>query len=162
SDTGGSGTLRATIAAAASGDTIDLGTLPALCGGGTSKALITLANGEIPIAQSNLTLQGPTADRGSVTVSANNKSPVFHHNGSRKVTMTNLTIQNGYYSSPTAAGIEGGCIRSNGNVTLVRSTVTQCALMTSVARYASGGGIYTIGTTTLQSSVVSSNFVRST
>ena len=53
-DDDGPGSLRATIAAAASGDTIDLGALAC--------ATISLTTGHIAIAQDDLTLIGPGAD----------------------------------------------------------------------------------------------------
>ena len=65
---------------AQSGDTVDLSQLPMLCG--MADSTITLTSGEIAITQRQPHLQGPGADKGSVTVSGGGASRVFKDSGS--------------------------------------------------------------------------------
>ena len=67
---------------------------------------------------------------------------------------------------PLSGGAYGGCIRSNGNVELIGSTVTSCTVQ-SAAPAASkihvyGGGIFANGNVTLTGSTVSGNSATST
>src|SRR5262249_37845014 len=98
----GDGSLRAEIAAAASGDTIVFD--PSL------KGTITLTSGELAVA-TNLTIQGPGA--GTLTVSGNNAQRGFHVLPNANVTISGLTIANGNVAD-FGAGIE-----SEGSLTLL-------------------------------------------
>src|SRR5271165_6245156 len=98
----GVGSLRAEVAAAASGDTINFA--PTVTG------TITLTSGEIDI-NTNLTITGPGA--GTLTVSGNNSSLVFNVTlgGGATVAISGLTISEGN-------GTNGGGIFNGGTMTL--------------------------------------------
>jgi hypothetical protein len=85
----GAGSLRAEIAAASSGDTINFA---ASLKGQT----ITLTSGELVINK-GLTIQGPGA--GQLTISAAYKSQVFDVTSSQPVVLTGLTISHGERAS---------------------------------------------------------------
>src|SRR5262245_19860829 len=98
-DDDGPGSLRATIAAAASGDTIDLSALTC--------ATISLTTGYIGIAQDDLTLIGPGAS--GLAIDADSASGFLRHTGADTLSVTGLTISHGGYTGPTPLG---GCIYS--------------------------------------------------
>lgn len=157
----GTGSLRASVAGAASGDTIDLSNLSLTCG------TITLTTAAIPIHQNNLTIKGGSgAVFGGIVISGGQNGSgggyrVFVQSGAGTGTGTleldNLTITKGKYRGAVAVG---GCIYSNGSVTLNNSTVDGC-LAYATSGNAGGGGIYAGGTVTLNSSVVSNNVAQS-
>jgi uncharacterized protein (TIGR03118 family) len=112
---GSAGTLRAALAAAGSGDTINFA--PSLDG-----QTITLIGGELAIAES-LDIEGPGA--ALLTLSGNKASRVFDISGSTtSVTIAGLTIANGLANTTTATGpygnvTMGGAILNTGaHVTL--------------------------------------------
>jgi hypothetical protein len=171
----GSGSLRAEIAAAQSGDTIVFS--PTLSsssssnshhGGTTSTpATITLTSGELDLTK-NLTIQGPGA--GQLTISGagststtqhgqktttTTRSRVFEIAQNVTVTLSGLTISNGNglaSSSSVAPGDNhGGGILNQGTL-----TVSSCTVSGNSATY--GGGIYNAGgTVTVSSSTLSGN-----
>ncbi len=151
---GDPGSLRAIIEdpATLSGDTVDLSQLPTFCGDVDS--VITLFNGEINVAQDELTLSGPASAAGTVTVSAGGASQVFHHTGSGTLKISQLTIANGYRHRANDAA--GGCIQSQGSVTLDGSRVIDCTALTDTG-YSHGGGIFAVGNVQLVASTVSGN-----
>jgi hypothetical protein len=134
----GSGSLRADIAAANSGDTIVFA--PSLNG-----QTITLTSGVLDINK-NLTIQGPGASQ--LTVSGNNTSQVFKVEATEQVSLSGLTISNG-----STTGLGGG-IYNNGNL-----TISACTLSNNSAIYGDGGGIYNefSATLTVSNSTVSGN-----
>jgi hypothetical protein len=151
-DDGGSGTLRAVVTAAGDGDTVDLTQLT--CG------TITLLSGQIAIAVDDLTLLGPAAD--ALTIDGNHGAGyqdgrVFMHQGSGTLTIDHLTIANGAVSYPGFSRAYGGCIESNGNVTVSYSTITGCALSTGFEAH--GGGIFASGEVIVDHGEVSNNTV---
>ncbi|HEX3124414.1 MAG TPA: hypothetical protein VHQ21_14050, partial [Rhodanobacteraceae bacterium] len=122
----GSGSLRAALAIAHSGDSVDLTTLT--CG------RITLATGELQITVNDLTLQGPGADALSIAGgSAPHSYAVLNHTGQGTLQINALTVtdnqaQYSYYGLQTSR-----CVRSGfGTVSLDRATVTACT----------GGGVF--------------------
>jgi hypothetical protein len=139
------GTLRYEVAHASSGDTIDLSTL--VC------STITLGS-EIVVPQDSLYVDGsPSA---SVTIDGDSHSRVFKHTGLGTLTITDLTIANGYYTSNGAA--KGGCIDSAANVALNQSIISNCTLKatgSSQAESAHGAGIYAHGNLSLFASTIS-------
>jgi hypothetical protein len=145
-DDDGAGSLRATIAAAASGDTIDLSALTC--------ATISLTTGYIGIAQNDLTLIGPGA--GQLAIKGGPSSGVLRHTGAGTLAIAGLTISDGHYSGATP---HGGCLYSAANIDLSNSTVANCEVDGS-GTMALGGGIYTGGDLTLASSLVTQNVVR--
>src|SRR5258706_2323575 len=111
-DDGSAGTLRAVLAAAADGDTIDAYS-QALC------SKITLTQGEIPIPAS-VTVLGPSS--GTLTIDAGHNGRIFHSTGptaaDKLLTLAGLTLTGGRASS-------GGCV-ATGQLTLQNSTVNDC------------------------------------
>jgi hypothetical protein len=132
----GAGSLRAVLAAAASGDTVDF--IP-------SVQAITLTSGELTISTS-LTIEGPGA--GSLTVSGNHASRVFHVSSGATVALSGLTITDG----ATVGGLGGGGILNEAGATL---TLNQCDLTNNTATSASsvvdvfGGGLLNEGSATV-------------
>jgi hypothetical protein len=130
----GVGSLRAEVAAAASGDTINFA--PGVTG------TITLTSGEIDI-NTSLTITGPGA--GTLTVSGNNTSIVFNVAiGGFTVAISGLTISGGNGSN--GAGIFNGA-----TMTLTDSVVSNNAAV------GFGGGIFNFFSLTLNNSTVSGN-----
>jgi hypothetical protein len=132
-DDGSAGTLRAVIALAGSGDTIDLSGLPGADPSCTDST-ITLSQGEIVLAH-NLSLQGPGADK--LTIAAGGSNRVLYSTStdapSGYVSISALTISGG-----KALDGRGGCIRATGEVILDQASVTDCDA------YSNGGGKYPI------------------
>ena len=85
-DDSGPGSLRAAIAAASSGETINFA--PSLRG-----QTITLTSGELDITQ-GLDIEGLGADQ--LSVSGNNSSRVFEVAAGLNVTISGLTVTDGY------------------------------------------------------------------
>jgi len=182
----GNGSLRSAVAAAQSGDTIDLTQLAC--------ARITLTTGQIAIGVDSLTLNGPGADQLSIDggAASNHVNRVINHTGTGTLSINGLTVTNAKYRSSTMP--VGGCIHSLGTVALSYSVVSNCVLQTladgkraSGAGIASstgvilvrskisgnhamsssgnggaiGGGIYTFGNLTIKYSTISDNSVTS-
>ena len=141
----GAGSLRATVAAAASGDTVDLRSLAC--------HRIVLTSGAIAIAQHDLAVRGPGINR--FTVSGNYSSSVFRHSGTGTLTLRGMAIEQGAYRVHDNAN--GGCIYSAGSVDGNDIQVRHCAAYAVVD--AQGGGIYAAGNVTLFYSAVFSNGV---
>jgi hypothetical protein len=134
---------------AKSGDSVDLSQLPTLCGMQDSK--ITLGS-EIVALQDTLYLYGPL--NGNVTISGAGLSRVFHHKGAGTLALNALIVADGYYHSP--GGAYGGCIGSDGSVSLNHVVVRHCTA-TSDNWIAAGGGISTAANISLIASRVSEN-----
>jgi hypothetical protein len=97
----GTGSLRDTIAAAQSGDTIVFD--PSLM-----HETITLTSGPLALS-SNLAIDGPGADL--LAISGNQQSRIFELSGSAQVTLANLTLTGGQSS-------QGGAILIGGTAAL--------------------------------------------
>ncbi|HMM56562.1 MAG TPA: choice-of-anchor Q domain-containing protein [Rudaea sp.] len=161
-DDGSAGTLRAVIALAGSGDSIDLSGLPSI-DPACIDSTITLTQGEIAIPH-NLTLQGP-ADA-TLTIAAGGHNRVLNSTSTdlpnAYLQITSLTISGGGYLSNHV----GGCIMASGEVRLDGATVTDCFAYTpgGSGKYlgtAAGGGIFADSVTITNGSVVSGNTVKS-
>jgi hypothetical protein len=126
---GGSGSLRSAVAAAASGDTIDLGGLPC--------ATITLTTGAITIGIDNLTVRG--AGDGATFIDGNDHSRVFVHTGTGTLRIDDLTVRRGT-NAPGSGDAVGGCIYSKGSVRLSHARVEYCIAQAQEA-IARGAGI---------------------
>jgi len=147
-DDHGSGSLRAEIAAAIDGSTIDLSALTC--------STITLES-EIYIAQNDLRLVGPRADL--LAIDGNSHSRNFRHAGAGTLQVENLTISNGYYVS--TFGAIGGCIASfSGSVVLINSVVSDCILL-GTGEHARGGGIFAASDLKMLGSTISGSLVSS-
>lgn len=123
-DDDGDGSLRATVAAAADGDTIDLG--------GLACSTITLTTGAIEIDLDNLAFQGP--GRGSLALDGNALDRVFIHPYGGTLSLRGMTVRNGRNRATGFHVAGGGCIASAGYLELVDVTMSGC--------YAGGEGAY--------------------
>src|SRR5262249_51638580 len=123
-DDGSSGTLRAEIAAAASGDTINFA-LPPPPAGQTTQT-ITL-NGNELLINKNLTIQGPGAAQ--VAISAKNLSRVFEVAANTQVNLAGLTIRD---------GIGSGLYNGGGLLNQGTATVSACTFSGNSAEYGAG------------------------
>jgi hypothetical protein len=141
-DDSGAGSLRDTIAGAATGDVIDLNAL--------SCSTITLTTGAISTTLDDLTILGPGA--ANLTIDANLNSGVISHYGSGTLAIDGVTIQNGYIEGYAYHG--GGCILSASNVTVDNSTIRQCYSYTA---HSFGGAICAVGSVTLNKSQLTGN-----
>jgi len=148
----GPGSLRAAVANALSGDTIDMRALRC--------TTITLTTGPIEVAQHDLTVSGP--GRG-LTVSGNHATRVFRHPASGLLRITGLSIANGSRIGPLYGMVKGGCIYTEGNLRLENAQVHDCSIVArgDLAR-GDGGAIYAVGDVTLFRTDVFSNFARGT
>jgi hypothetical protein len=142
----GAGSLRDTVAASGNGDTVSLGAnLPC--------STITLTSGAIKITQPTLYLTGPGAD--VLSINGAGDFSVLRHYGAGKLAIEGLTIKDGKYTSATVP--RGGCVYSKSNVTLVDSTVANCAVEGTDSAEARGGGIYAHGTIGMRNSTITGN-----
>ena len=120
----GPGSLRAAVAGAADGDTIDLTQLQC--------ATITLATGAIEVDLDDLTFQGPGERR--LAIDGNGLDRVFIHPYGGTLAFNALTLRNGRDRATGFHVAGGGCIASAGYVQLYDSTMRDC--------YAGGEGAY--------------------
>ena len=125
----GVGSLRAAIAAASSGDTIDFAA--ALTG------TITLTSGELLISQ-NMAISGPGASQ--LSVSGNHSSRVFEITAGLNVAISGLTITGGY-----APDRGGGLLNDGSNLTLSADVVSDNVTFESATNQAVGGGVESRG-----------------
>jgi hypothetical protein len=142
----GPGSLRAAVAGAADGDSIDLTAL--------SCATITLQTGAIPVEVDNLNLDGP--GRAALAIDGNGIDRVFVHPYGGTLTLRALTVQGGRISAEAFDVTGGGCIASAGYVVLEDSTVRDCY---AVAIGAYGGGLYAYSLT-MRNSTLSTSHAR--
>lgn len=143
----GSGSLRAAIAAAVSGDVIDLS--------GLSCSSIVLTSGALQIGTTgDFTVRGAKAS--SLTLSGNGQSRVFEHAGTGFLRLAHLTIAQG------RATDQGGCIRTQDALTLDDVIVRDCAAGSDTAEEARGGAIASGGDVTATGSVIADNQVDGT
>ena len=142
-DNGSIGSLRAVVAAAGEGDTIDLS--------GLHCSTITLSQGAIPVLLDDLTVVGPGA--GALAIDGAGADRVFVHYGYGTLDLQTLSVRDGV-SRVSGYHVTGGaCILSGGYVTLDRSSVSGC-LASGEGVY--GGGILARGVT-LYTSTLSGN-----
>ena len=134
----GAGSLRAVVAAASAGATITFAA-------GLSGKTITLTSGEV-LLNKNLTLDA-SALAGGIWINGNHASRIFELTSSATVTITSLTLTNGYAAA-------GGAILSAGSLTLNRCTIAG----NSVTSGGGGGAIYNnLGSLTLNQCTVTGN-----
>lgn len=153
----GAGSLRNAVTVAVEGDTVDASGLTT-SSPGCATSTISLTTGAIVTSRNDLTIKGPGLTALNVTGKYNNTiqhSRIFTHNGTGTLRIQDLSMSKGY--AVNAAGVaKGGCIYSKGSVLLLNAGVTGCTAKGTVAD-ARGGGIYTIGQTTLVDSTISLN-----
>jgi hypothetical protein len=155
-DNGSAGSLRAEIAVANSGDTIEFA--PSLSG-----QTIMLLNSELVINK-NLTIQGPSAPNAPVTISGIFDTRVFEVDGAKtNVVLSNLNLIDGggYARNTASAGAvddQGGAIWNGGML-----TITGCNLNHNVNSASGingidyGGAIYNAGTLSVQTCILDNN-----
>jgi hypothetical protein len=131
----GAGSLRAQVAAAASGDTIDFN-LPA----GSTIALFT---GEIAISK-NLTITGPGAS--ALTISGSDASRIFDVTGSFALSLSGIKFTHG-------ASINGGAIFTAAGTL----TIDACVFDSNHAPISFGGAIRNFGSLFISNSVFTNN-----
>lgn len=139
-DDGSADSLRAVVAAAGSGDTIDLKAL--------NCSTITLTSGEIPVQVDNLTISGP----GSTVLSINgdNAGRVIAHEGSGRLQISGVSLVDGLLA--TGSDYEGGCLLSNGDVELRDVTISGCRI--SDAPFGIGSGLRALGDALVEDSTI--------
>lgn len=154
----GAGSLRAVIAAANSGDTVNFAT-------SLNGQTITLTSGPLNIARS-LTIQRPGASQ--LTISGDHLAGVFEADATATVVLSGLTISNGAASlgsgilnyavltvsactiTGNTGATSGGGIFNDGTL-----TVNACTVNANSALY--GGGIYNIGALTVSGTTIDAN-----
>ncbi len=136
----GAGSLRAALAAAAEGDTVDMSTL--------SCSTITLGSA-LTTARSSLTLKGKSAQ--ALTISGNGNSfGILQHSGGGILTLSNLSMVRANYT-------QGGCISSHGSVVASGVSMSYCT-STGAGNESLGGAIGAVKDVTITSSVFHKNY----
>jgi hypothetical protein len=148
-DDSGDGSLRWALAAAVSGDTLDLTSLQC--------SLITLTSGELSTSVDDLTLVGS-----GIAISGGDVSRVISHLGFGTLLASGIGFEHGSIEIPDRA--LGGCIYSRGNVSLRDVTASNCVVATSryFASQGRGGGVYAKGAIALDHATIHDNVVRTT
>jgi len=142
-DDNSAGTLRAVLAGAADGDTVDLGALT--CG------TITLALGAVRTDVDNVTIQGPGRDL--LTIDAAHLDRAIILGGAGTLSIADVSVVNGYLPGD----YNGGCVRSYGNLSLARTSITGCAIV--AVGYAAGGGAAARANMSIVDSTISGNTI---
>lgn len=146
-DDSGPGSLRAALAAATDGDTVDLTQL--------SCSAITLTTGALVTSNGSITIAGPGS--AALSISGSNSDTVLKHASLGALTVSGVTLTDGSNSQPTYA--DGGCLSSQGSASLYDVVLTNCHAETRTTQrpsiWARGGGVFTAGDLTLVRSKVS-------
>ena len=134
----GAGSLRAAIAAAKSGDTIDFAK-------NLNGQTIKLTSGELAINQS-VGIEGPGANK--LTISGTHSSRVFDISGGVLVTIASLTIADGFVKSDDGGG---GVLNDDSSLTLAHDDLTgnEALGLGGPNAYVQGGAINSLEGTTL-------------
>ncbi|MGH8173871.1 MAG: choice-of-anchor Q domain-containing protein [Rhodanobacteraceae bacterium] len=146
-DDSGPGSLRDTVNAAVSGDIIDLSQL--------NCSQISLTTGEIAMGQNDLTLQGPGRDR--LRIDGGSTAGVLYHVNFGTLKVRDLTIAHGSKYQPDGTS-GGGCVHSNGSVSLYNTEVRTCSVTASGPYSALGGAVFAQNNVYLSHSTVSGGF----
>lgn len=142
----GPGSLRAAVAAAADGDSIDLTTLTC--------ATITLETGAIEVDVDSLEFAGP--GRANLAIDGNQLDRAFVHPHGGTLAFRDLTIRGGHVRATGFDVTGGGCIASAGYLVLEDAAVVNCY---AGGEGAYGGGVYAYSLNMTRSSL-SGNFAR--
>ena len=130
----GFGSLRDTLQTyAQSGDTVDFD--PGLSG------TINMFSGQM-IVTKNVTIHGPDAGAGVITINANQASRIFKIGTPLSVSITNLTLSNGNAASDTFFPAGGAILNVGGTVTLTNVNLTNNRAPTPIIdpNFPDGGG----------------------
>lgn len=147
----GAGSLRDTIGAAVSGDTVDLTQLAC--------SRITLTGGEIVFGQQNLAIHGPGAGR--LAVDGNLGGGIFVALGSGTLKIDGLSMENGF-KYRTDADALGGCVHAQGHAMFDDVQMRNCNALSTGNRGALGGAVWAGGQVVLQDSVVTGSMAKAT
>ncbi len=147
----GAGSLRDTIGAALSNDTVDLSQL--------SCSRITLASGQIVFGQANLAIVGPGAGR--LTIDGGLNGGVLVALGGGTLQVRDVTIENGFKYRTDAHAL-GGCIQAQGNAIIRQVLLRNCSALSTGNRSALGGAVWTGGQLVLHHSVVTGSMAKAT
>ena len=142
-DDNSAGTLRAVLAGAADGDTVDLSALT--CG------TITLTLGAVRTDVDNVTIQGPGRDL--LTIDAAHLDRAIILGGAGTFSISDVSIVNGYLPGD----YNGGCVRSYGNLSLTRTAISGCEIV--AVGYAAGGGAAARANMSIIDSTISGNTI---
>jgi hypothetical protein len=165
----GAGSLRGTLAGAASGDTV-------IFASSLDGKTITLTSGVLSLLE-NVTIQGPGA--GALTISGNGKSEVFYVGGGTTATISGLTIAHGWApvgggigndgtltlrnvtlsANQAVNGIGGGGIANDGGamLTLSHCVITGNRATTTAGNDVFGGGLFNEGQAVISSTTFQDN-----
>ncbi|MBL8799702.1 MAG: putative Ig domain-containing protein [Planctomycetia bacterium] len=132
----GAGSLRAQLAAASAGDTIDFAT-------GLNGGTISLTSGTLTVSQ-NLTIDASALSNG-ITVAGNGTFRIFVVNSGVTAAIDGLTVTGGH-------GGDGGGIQNRGHLTLTNSTITG-----NHGTGNGGGGLGNSGTLIVDTCTISNN-----
>ncbi len=150
-DDSGAGSLRDTIGAAASDDTVDLTQLAC--------SRITLTSGEIVFGQHNLAIRGPGAGR--LVVDGDLGGGIFVALGSGTLKIDGLSMEKGFkYRTDTDA--LGGCVHAEGHAVFDDVQMRNCSALSTGNRAALGGAVWAAGQVVLQDSVVTGSMAKAT
>jgi hypothetical protein len=152
-DDAGAGTLRDVLANTSAVSEIDLSQLP--CADRT----IRITSGEIAFQNdSQISIYGfvrPIAPMGvvfpDVVIDAGGASRIFNQHGEGMLALTGVDLRNGFSGGP------GGCVASEGGVSLTSSYVDGCAVVSTEFGTGVGGGIYATLAVSLDSTDVRGN-----
>ncbi|WP_395682825.1 choice-of-anchor Q domain-containing protein [Dokdonella sp.] len=147
----GAGSLRDTIGAADTDDTIDLTQLTC--------SRITLTSGEIVFGQANLAIQG--AGSGRITIDGGLSSGIFVGLGSGTFEVGGVSMENGFKYRSDATAL-GGCVQVQGNVVLDDVQMRNCNALSTGNRSALGGAVWAQGQVLLQNSVITGSMAKAT
>jgi len=161
-DDAGPGSLRETIGAGTtlSGDSVDMTAL---------SCIVTLTTGEITVPQNSLRIRGGGAEQLSIDASQLDHgytgaadSRIFTHTGTGTLKIYSLSLVNGHSNHNGAAyPALGGCVYSNGSVSLYNSQVLACSASSQAAK-AAGGAIYAKGGVTAKYTLISGSSASGT
>lgn len=133
----GSGSLRAAIGFASSGDTIDMSGLN--CSVDLTSSIVTTVD--------DLTIQG-NPDHKYPFINGQNAHRPLVHTGTGTLTLSGVTVENGKVSASSSSRFAAGCVFSAGDVVLSDSAqVKYCTVENTGTGNAIGGGIYSAGYT---------------
>jgi hypothetical protein len=152
---GSAGSLRAEIAVANSGDTIQFAP-------GLSGQTIMLLNSELVINK-NLNIQGPTAPNAPVTISGGIGTRVFEVDGANTmVALSNLNLIDGGGLARNAASAgaidgQGGAMWNGGTLTITGCNLNHNVNSVTYTADSYGGAIYNAGALTVQNCTLDNN-----
>lgn len=135
----GSGSLRAAVASATSGDSIVMQALTC--------STITLTSGGIITHLDNLSILGPGQSKLTIVGPQTPEAPfiAFNNGATGTFYLANLTVANGH-------GVGPGCVYAKGNLSLTSVIVTGCTSQGNV-----GGGVRTRSNLTMVNSTLVGN-----